>query len=311
MEYRQRRSNARYRSGYRSDQYSRRRNDGGGGMLSLVLLVLMSAAIVYVVAATPFGTSLVKNLFGKAGSVVETPQPSASPITASETPQSIMNNDKPQTAEAEFALEPLEMYALQLGVYDSASNARGMINSLRSLGAAGYSLATEAGVRILASCYTTEAAANSVCERLNEQGYEGLVYPIKCAGAVLRVTADQEQLSAIERSAQLTKTIIDRLNEEVIRFDSEERSVGYGLAIANELLESIRSARASLEGINDPSGAISLLEEHFIELTGCFTLFISSAGENRVELSGNLKHLQLEVIDRYCVLLSKLREHIA
>ncbi|MBR5947400.1 MAG: SPOR domain-containing protein [Clostridia bacterium] len=304
MEYRRRRSRRSTRGAYRSAQYSR--NTGGGsGALNIILLAFMTAGLVYAFVATPVGAMIAQNVFGKArnASVSPTPEVIVTPESGAEpTPQ-----NTEATVKAEVALPPLELYSLQLGVYDSAANAQGLISSLRSLGAAGYALASEAGVRILASCYTTEAAANSVCERLKGQGYSGLVYPLKCDGVILTVTANELQLSAIRDSIELSKQLVDRLNDEVIRFDSEERSIEYGIAIANEMLERVRSARSALAEISDISGSIKLIEEHFIELTGCFTRFTAVSSENRVEFSGRLKHLQIEVIERYSALASKLQ----
>lgn len=309
MEYRRRRNRRRTRSAYRSAQYSRQ-TGGGSGVFNVVLLALMAAGLVYAFVATPVGAMIIENVFGRTQSSIETPVPdgSAAPIGDQEQPSA---SPTAASVKAEIALPPLELYALQLGVYDSASNAQGLISSLRSLGAAGYSLATEGGVRILASCYTTEAAAGSVCARLTEQGYSGVVYPIKCDGVILTVTASERQLTAISDAVGLAKQLVDRLNDEVIRFDSEDRSVEYGIAIANEMLESVRSARSALSEIDDPSGSVKLIEEHFIELTGCFTRFTAVSSENRVEFSGRLKHLQLEIIERYFALASKLQNGLS
>ncbi len=305
MEYRRRRSRRRARGAYRSAQYSRQ--SGEGGIIGAVLLLLMTAALVYVLVVTPIGAAIVGKVFKH--SAAASPSPSELPAQqgadGTAQPQGAPS-PAPEVRTEEFDLPPLELFGLQLGVYDSAANAQGMISSLRSLGAAGYALSTDEGVRILASCYTTEAAANSVCKRLTEQGYAGVVYPIKCSGAVIRSQADERRLSAIGASVQLAKSLIDRLNDEAIRFDSEERSVEYASAIANEMLEKIRSCRAALSEMEDDTGALGLIEEHFVELTGCFTRFISAVSENRVETSGSLKHLQLEVIDRYCALCSRL-----
>lgn len=303
MEYRRRRNRRRTRGAYSSAHYSRQ-SCGGNGIFNIILLALMAAGLVYAFVATPVGSMIFGNMFGRSSSAVNTPVPDASDTPEASAP-AVRASAEPVTADA--ALPPLELYALQLGVYDSSANAQGLISSLRSLGAAGYALATESGVRILASCYTTEAAANSVCSRLIEQGYSGVVYPISCGGVVLTITASERELASVAEAVGTAKQLVDRLNDEVIRFDSEERSIEYGIAIANEMLERVRSVRTALAEIDDSSGAVKLIEEHYIELTGCFTRFTSVSSENRVEFSGRLKHLQLEVIERYFALASKLQ----
>lgn len=308
MEYRRRKNRRRTRGAYRSAQYSRQ-TGVGNGVFNILLLAIMTALLVYAFVATPVGAMIIGNVFGRSQSAEVTPSPDvgSTPDAQQDQPSALPTA---ASVKAEISLPPLELFALQLGVYDSAANAQGLISSLRSLGAAGYSLATEGGVRILASCYTTEAAANSVCSRLTEQGYSGLVYPIECSGSILTVTAGETELEAITQAVELAKQLVDRLNDEVIRFDSEQRSIEYGIAIANEMLERVRTARAALAEINDPSGFIELFEDHFIELTGCFTRFTSVSSDNRVEFSGRLKHLQLEVIERYFALAAKLQNAV-
>ena len=305
MEYRRRRNRRTARGAYRSIQHTRA-SGGESSLFSILLLVLMAAALVYVFVATPVGAFIAEKLFKKSGSGEKVPDPvgfsTDAPISAEP-----LQTTAPENARMELGLPPLDLYALQLGMFDSASNAQGLISSLRSLGAAGYALASESGVRIIASCYSTEAAANSVCARLIEQGYAGVVYPIRCDGALLTVDGAQAQLDALKTCVDLAQSLIFRLNDETIRFDAEERSLEYGLAVANEMLGEVRGARAALSEMSEDSEAVALIEDHFIELTACFTHFASGAGDNRVELSGRLKHLQLEVIDRYCALTSKLQ----
>lgn len=308
MEYRRRRRSrntkalaVRSRTGYTSPTFSRQRNESGGA-LNVILSLLLLGALVYVMIATPVGSWLLAKLLPD-----RTPDPQLSPATAAPLEA---NTELPSAGPLQtetVQLPGLALFALQLGVYDSAANAKGLIASLKSLGAAGYGLATEEGVRILAACYTTEAAASSVRDRLKAQGYDCVVFPIRRDGIEIGITAADEQLSAVRTAAQLTSGLIDDLNEEVIRFDTEERSIEYGRAIVGELLNNVRSARAMLAGVRETSGAVALIDNYLMEIEGLASALCSAETANRVEFSGQLKAMQIGAVERYAALLDGLR----
>lgn len=316
MEYRRRRSRKRRRgfsSGFSGQvaQYqgnpgyyrSARTVEEGGSILNTILLLLLVAAIVYVLIATPAGAWIFGKLFSKSDKEVPTsalPSPQTETVSPSPAPVG--------TIKETMQFPGLEMYALQMGVYDSPENAKGLITSLRSLGAAGYGFESDAGVRILAACYTTEAAARSVSERLEKEGYSSVVYEIKCDGVEISVTSDEDKTEALKSAVLLSYDIIDKLNTEVIRFDQEERGIEYGKAVINEMIGSIREARSGISGIADAGGVVALVDEHLMRLTDCASKAISSAGANRVEFSGSLKGMQAEAIASYIALLNNIRK---
>ena len=311
MEYRRRKNrrsrsgSIRSRTGYTSPAYSRQRE--GGSFFGPLLFLVLAALLIYVLAATPAGEWLLGKIIpkGNNGTLYGSPVP-VSPIPDTTPVPTGSGETQDQTAEMEFP--PLEMFALQLGVYDSADNAKGLISSLRSLGAAGYSLPTAEGVRILAACYTTEAAARSVCDRLNTQGYACIIHVLRTDGLTLGVTAGEAQLEAMHSAIDYAKGIIDDINEEVIRFDTEERSIEYGKAITNEMLENIRSVRTALASVRESSGAARLIDNYYMELTGLGTELVSADTENRVEFSGRLKAFQIGIIERYIALINALEQ---
>lgn len=314
MELRRRRGGARHaRNYYTSRTYSRRKPDGEGSFFGILILLILTAALVYILVATPVGSWLTGTVFGaekdrKTDSGTTSPHQNlitTSPATETESPKS------GETATKQFELKALETYALQIGVFDTADSARSLISTLKSLGAAGYALSTSEGVRIIASSYPTEAAASSVSKRLNEGGYQSVVYPITFESAVLTCTSDEEKLKAVETACTVAGEIIDLVYEETIRFDSEERGVDYGTAVVSEMLEKVRAIRNSLEGIKDAGGVIACLDEYYLQLTGALMRVLSSETDNRVELSGRLKYLEIEMIDHYRTLLSDVLAHKA
>ena len=301
MEYRPRRNGKSRRKRFHGRAYAggaaRESAARGEGAFGTFVLLLLLAALVYVFVATPVG-AFVLSFFKAKGAGNEAPLPTRVPDTA--PPPS------GQTALTETVKLPgLELYALEMGRYDSIEDARSLINSLRSLGAAGYGLASGEGYRILASGYGTEAAAVSVKDRLFSQGYDCTLYKLEADEVDIDVTADETRLGAVRAAAALARSLIDELSEQVLRFDTEERGTEYGRAIVGELLERIREVRSRLSPLSDPGGAVKLLDGYFMELAACASE-LGSLSVDRVTFSGRLKSMQLEAADRYIRLLAAL-----
>lgn len=319
MEYRRRRRNRR-RAGrsrgfgfsaagtavsqYRgADAYARR--TGGGGALTTLLMLLLIGGIVYVFVGTPVGAWIIGKLkgLGKSGG---TPLPTLPPAVT-QAPCSA-DPDEAEMRSEEMQFPGVDMYGLQIGVYDSLENAKGLIATLHSLGAAGYGLKTDAGYRVLASCYTTEEAAMSVCERLTQQGYACIVFAIRQDGIDISVSAQEEQLDAIRAAVELSHGLVDDLNEAVLAFDTDEHSAQYGKAIIGEKLESIRAVRASIADIDDRNGVVKLMDGFFSEAEKACSELCSNGSGNRVEISGLMKSLQICIVDKYCSLIEEMRK---
>ena len=315
MEYRRRKRNRRTRRGrafgYGMSSSVGRYTDGdayartaeSGGVLGTVLLLLLVGGIVYVFAATPVGSWIVGKVFGRGGE--GTPLPTLAPAVTGVPASPEPTGGNAMSEELHFP--GVDMYALQIGVYDSVDNAKGLIATLHSLGAGGYGFQSDAGYRVLAACYTTEEAAQSVCARLTQQGYACLVYGISSEGINITVTADEAGLEAVRSAVELAHGLVDDLNEEVLDFDTEQRSAQYGKAIVGEMLENIRSIRTAISGIDDADGAVKLMDRFFEKAAEACSALVSSPSDNRVEISGRMKSLQIGVIESYTILLDGLR----
>lgn len=303
MEYRKRKKRRRRnsssgRGGYYSSHGQSRSESSA--IWGIILVLLICAGLVYVLLATPVGTWLIANIFS-----TKTPSDLTTPPPLSGVEPSVGPTEGQKVSKT-IKLNSIDAYALQMGVYGKEETASGMIASLQSLGAAGFALETPEGVRILASCYSTEAAANSVCERLRNQGYECIVYTVHMDGADADVTCSEDVMSRIESAVDYAFELISELNEEVLNFDLEERSIDYGVIIGTEFMNNIKAIRNSLKGINDGSGLIQLLDSYYLNLESYLAAYCSTNTDNRVEFSGKLKYLQINAIVNYMDFLNKV-----
>ena len=93
----------------------------------------------------------------------------------------------------------------------------------------------------------------------------------------------------------------------MLRFDTEQRSIEYGIAIINEMLTNIRAIRTALASGGELSGAMMLIDQYFMSVAGAAQRLTSPGTDNRVEFSGMLKAFQIEAVETYIRLLNELR----
>lgn len=303
MEYRRRRKKRNHRNGAYGNYYNRNtsKREKGSGMFGAILVVILTAGLIYMLIGTSVGTLITQNVL-KSCSNIESPSPTVpaySDNLVSLNPETLISE--------EITFPGINMFSLQMGVYSDSNTASGLVSSLKALGAAGYVLETNNGYKVFASCYDTEAAAQSVCDRLRNQGYDCMITPIECDEVVIRIDVLESSIEKIKKVCEYAHTVTSNLYKEVINFDSEERSVDYGRAIIEEIITNINTVRDGISDSSDSSGFISALNNYYIRLEGFMTTFNSSTGDNRVEASGMLKHLQFDVIFSYIDFLNEIR----
>lgn len=297
MEYRRRRKRSK----------RRRYANSSGNAISVFVILILAGALIYMLCATSIGTWLAEHVFApifKGGANDANPTDFSEAYTA------------PPSPTADSALEPksinaaaqgLDMYLLQMGVFTSEENAESLVDSLISMGAAGYALNDGDVVRVIASGYNSKESANNVCARLIGQGYECTVYNLKADAVQMRITASDSRVEHINGALALAYSLIEQLSNEVINFDADERGTDYALAVAAEILSNTKSAAQSIDNLTSESEMLKALHGYLTEVSGELESFISGCGAERVEVSGKFKNLQIFCIDRYYHFLSSLK----
>ena len=279
--------------------FSKRQRAGGAGAVDLVLLLVLSAALVYLLITTPAGPYLIKKLVSLAACV------GARPAEPADTPSpAALTGDTGATETVQ--LRGVHMYALQIGAYDAVENASELISSLRSLGAAGYCMTTDEGVRILASCYKTEQEASCVCERLKGLGHDCYVYELRAEPLSLDVTAPERERATIASAVDFSYNVIEELNDEALAFDEKEHGVEFGKAMVRELISKLDPILRELATVSDGRGAASLLRGYFDALAKR-AASVLELNADRTAFSGALKALGIGAVDDYIGLLISLR----
>ena len=196
---------------------------GGIGRLFLLILGIMLGA-----GAAIFWQG--GNIPLPAGGVSLSPTPTL-------TPEQSIREEKKVT------LPGHTWYALQVGAFGSASDARAAAESFRGRGAAGYVLERN-GYQVLAAAYETRADAQAVQTQLREQhGVESLIIEIIQPEISLRLTGQQAQLTALSDAWDAIEKLAGHLNGLSQQMD--RRAVS-----ADSALPALASEKETLNALN-------------------------------------------------------------
>ena len=302
MEYRRRRKNTRRRrGGYQAYSAAGGRGESGGGFGLLMLLLLMGG-IIYVLFATSVGSWLTENVFGRKHGG-ETPAVTE-PAAATPGLRVFPTRKRKKCIFRGWTC----MHCGSAVLNPMPKQVRSVPPCVHSERQAALSTTGTEAFRFLPRHTQRKRRAESVRKRLVEQGYQAEIVPFACEPVEIEVTAEAERLDGIAEAVGFSFGIINDLNNEVINYDTAERGIEYGKAIGSELLENIRSLRSALNGVHDGRGVIDALDEYYMQLTALVTAFNSAETQNRVELSGLLKNLQIGAIKAYMNMLNAVAD---
>lgn len=294
-----------------SGRQNYRRNAGGGSSwLRALLLLAVFGAIIYSVFGTGLGKKLkdvyavpfYEKLTGKgAGSPREEP-PEETPFAPAETPAP---SPAPSGETMSLSLKGIDIYMLQLGVFDSAGDAAERADAVRTMGAAGYVYDDGECFRVIGAAYSDSASLESVQAKLRAEGTESTAFRISRGGVELVVTAAPERLLPVKTAFRLAEELAEQLDELAVEFDSESRSVEYGLTVLGEMQSNIVSASRGIEEPAKLNGMLSKVLDYLGEVRSAVS-DARSASSDRTAFSSALKALRIRVSLGYAALLSAI-----
>ncbi|MDO4567554.1 MAG: SPOR domain-containing protein [Clostridia bacterium] len=270
----------------------RRGKDSASGAGALLLAVLLFAGVVYFVSASSAGDWLTENVMA--------PLFAAKPTA----PAATDSGDTVESVDGSVAVDALEYYAVQLGVFASKENAEQLAAAMKEQGAGGYMLTEDGRYRVLACAFEARTDADSVKEKLISGGYDCTLYEIAVSADVFAVSAPQEQLTKMAELLPLMRGSITALGDISLKFDVESQSVEEGVAAVRALYEDVSAAGniASLRAVAQAQA-----------VGGCYDVFVTALKvlaeqnfEDAVDFSSNIKYTQLQLIHQYMALAGEL-----
>ena len=300
---------------YRRRRYRRssEKTAGGGTALQAFVLLLIFGAIIYAVFGTGLGKKLkdeyAVSLYDKlTGKTEVTPPPSlvtdGAIVTEAPTPAPTA---VPTGESYSLSLPELNVFMLQMGVYQTAEEAAKKAAELISLGAAGYLYDDQGSLRLIAAAYSDEASAESVRSRLTEEGYACSVFKLSRKGVDLIITAAPERLLPVRTAFALASDVVSQLDELSIDFDANGRSAEYGLSVLAEIRDNLRSAQSGISGAAEQNPMLALVNECLTDYQELVTETMTGAGTG-ASFASALKTLRIKAALRYSGLLQSIGE---
>ena len=279
----------RRRTNRMSARHKKRRQDA----LRAILTVALCGACAYVALATAVGGFIAENIIapifrGISGQNEAQSALALSPGQMEEIPK----------ATSEIQVEAKTYYALSVGAFASKENADNLAASIRGRSGAGYVHSSDDLYRVLAAVYDSESAAKSVKEQLMTQnGLESTLYKISIPAITMKVTAEEDYLSAVQEGFSAAETACASLFQLCTDYDAGKMTIEEVCDKLLELAEMCAAPAQLLENTGSPAadGLFQLLSQMSKDLTEAG----SQITENSLEFSSTLKYTQIKEICAY------------
>ena len=198
---------------------------------------------------------------------------------------------------ARITLPQTRMYAVSLGTYDSAEEARPDAARYAQRGAAGCVIETDGGWSLIGAAYDTDGEARSVCERLNSaEGIDAEVILFSADEVRLSVSAAASQTEALAGALDALSDIPGELMELSGSIDRGDCAPGTARSLLALKSGELSELRAQLETeLSDTADIFSrMVETRLNDL--CLKIQAASAedGPAGLALSSALKQCAVE-----------------
>lgn len=196
-----------------------------------------------------------------------------------------------------YILSAYDCYALQIGVYEDEANARTQAEKLMQLGAAGRVEADGGRYRVLASAYPTQADAKAVQQRLQTEGMESYVYPVRSVERTYSISGDAAQTQTFYDALSDIPDVLSELYAAVIAFDRDGQDASAGRMAARAVQTTCDTHADALARLPaDAEGQVASLATFYRSLSGAAADVASETGETTAAMSSRLKGLYLHAV---------------
>lgn len=263
----------------RSRRRTNKKTSTGAGKTVVILILL--AAGVYFISISAVGSWLSKHIVEPVFSAFMS-EKKESPANSDDSMSTMNIND-------DVKLPKLECFMLQMGVFDSESNANTLAESVRQKGGAGYVMRDGEKYRVLAAGYATQEEACSVRDRLKSEGYDCSVHEITTETTDFSVSVMSGTNNTIENLKSAFYALLsahDDLLELELNFDKSSMTAENGKAAVSTILSQLQSSSSGLKNLpTEITGCIESYEAALEKLKNANT-------DSAEEFSSMIKYAQ-------------------
>lgn len=228
------------------------------------------------------------------------PAPTSTPVAAAYD----------ETVETrEVALDAVQWYAIQTGIYSTAEAAEENRDTYAQRGAPGYVNQDGEKWRVYIACYGAKEDASAVRERLSvNQDVETFLHTWVCPEITLRLTGMVGQLDVVEAGLSLMGNAAAALRDNAALLDGSERTLAEAQGVVEALNDQVRLWReTAVERFTKPYPALVELELQLAAGWDGKYAALKQA-EGATALSAAMKLQAMALYDESCALRQALME---
>jgi hypothetical protein len=195
---------------------------------NVILVLIILGIAVYLISAGAAGSWIAENIidpvFNNGNSNAAAPSatinqsaPSASGDTINPVSLPAVSGTR---AKQDVTAAEISLFALQTGAFSEEANAKTAAGDIITRGGAGYIAYDGNLYRVLLAGYLNQADADSVKERLEDEGMAAKVYNMKSGTLSFNIEAEQSQIDAIKACFDAAPQSVQTLQQIV--FDSDK-----------------------------------------------------------------------------------------
>lgn len=191
----------------------------------------------------------------------------------------------------EIALEPLTLWCVRFGGYDTAEAARVEAARFTARGAAGYVLEADGTYLLLGAGYAQKAEAERVSERLAaEAGIEGGVVSREAGAVRLRITAEEGQIEEVVAVDAALRQYTEQMASLALRLDRAEIRSDAARTVLTVLAAQLRERLRVLKEIPGEDAVFRGLTAEAEALAAALEVLAHENAAPEAALSGKIKY---------------------
>jgi len=303
------------RSNYRRKYIHTRKktNSTGSGVGVKMLTILALFALVYFLSAGVTGKWLYENVatpvmayfgFGNVTEPVETDPISGFNPTASPTSDAAK-------VEKKITISGFTDYMIQMGAYNSQSNAETDAASLKKRGAAGY-IVLKDKYRLIAASYQSKASAESVKNSLaSNDGLDSVIYEYSVPKLEFKITATQSQITTIENVFNKYIELKNNIGDLALSLDKSDTDISGAKSKLQDYKDTVSDYEDDLSFLaegNKDNKIICGLKTLYSDLLTDLKSMIDTNYSSTTAISADLKYNNVKMTDKYASFLSNITD---
>ena len=287
------------------DSYQKRRRSRryrtSSGSPTLVIVLFLAVIAAAIVSFSPLGTrlkdSVVLPLYAKLFQTEQTPAPASEAMAVASSEPVPTPTEPPRVAEV-LTITERPFYILQMGQYDSESDALLVSNELQSMGGGGYVYVSEGKYRLFAAAYTDAASLQTVQKQIRRDGFMNEAFITDATVVHVSLEGVDEAVAVYKEGVAVLESVPVSMSELALQFDKGEKS-------ATEVKAELESLRRTVADVIEKLNQIDTGDSHSLgdalrEYENALSTFLIGYDNIAMDFyAGALKHLQLETIHAY------------